>query len=326
MRGGRTRTRGPRRAAARGSRTRLRSAPSPRRLPAATQAEATSAGAIASICARTRSSSDSEAAAISLIDRLPVGERCPRCRPRSPSPLRRCRRGAPRACRGARPGRPPGSAGRRSRRPGTRASRARARAARRPRRSRTRSRRPPFLRAGSRLQPKPIVTRSTWSKSPPSSSTTARRTASSDGSPATPTSMALELARASDAAGRAARSPRQAGRWTSAPTATTSSPRSSARPRSWMSSTAMSARRVASSLSESGLPPAGGRIWMSHAVLEVRPRCAPPRRSPACAALGVKSSPTVSVRAALPVSSSPPPQPAIATGASTRNRRIGAEP
>ena len=61
------------------------------------------------------------------------------------------------------------------------------------------------------------------------------------------------------------------GRCTSAPTPTTSVPFSIARPRSWMSSTAMSARRVASSFSESGLPPAGGRIRMRTPFSSSRP-------------------------------------------------------
>ncbi len=114
---------------------------------------------------------------------------------------------------------------------------------------------------------KPIVTLSTRSKSPPSSSTTARSTASSDGSPVTPTR------RPSRSRGRRTSSARAitaaSGRWTSAPTPTTSLPASRASPRSWMSTTDMSTRPAASSFSESVLA-AGTRILQALGRVDAR--------------------------------------------------------
>jgi hypothetical protein len=105
-------------------------------------------------------------------------------------------------------------------------------------------------RPASRLETalNPIVTVRTRAGSPPTPRTVERSTASSLGTPVTPTRRPSRA--------RGDRTPRAAmtdasGRWMSAATPTTSAPCSRASARSWMSSTARSARPAASNLSAS---------------------------------------------------------------------------
>ena len=115
----------------------------------------------------------------------------------------------------------------------------RAPAARRPRRSRTPSRPRRGPASSARTASKPIVVARTRSGSPPAPATTERSTASSDGRPVTP---ARRPSRSAGVRIPGCASTAASGRWTSAITPTRSRPCWRARPRSWMSRMARSAR------------------------------------------------------------------------------------
>ena len=156
----------------------------------------------------------------------------------------------------------PGTAARRTRRPGTPASGPPACAAPRPPRSRTRWRRRPCRPPAARTALKPIVCRFTEPGSEPPAARIVSSTASSEGTPVTPTVFPPRSARPLRRVRGPRRSPRPGGAGRSPRPRPGRGRARRAIPKSLMSMIAKSARPASSSLAPSAVPE-GSRISRS---------------------------------------------------------------